>query len=1156
MKFSLRTSGVLLVFVFLGSLLAFAQEGTLLGTVTDPSGATVPNVAVTITNIETGTVTHIATNDTGQYVAPDLHIGHYNVQAKGANFKLGEQKDIVLQVGDRRRVDFALQLGNTQETITVEANAVEVQADNGEISGVVTGQQVTQLATNGRSLYALESLMPGASSIQADFAFPLSAGGDANVSFNGLREGHNLWLIDGGEASDRGGAGGSDVMPSVDAVAEFRTMTSNYSAEYGLSSAATMSMAVKSGTRQLHASAWYFGRNDALDARPYFTPAPANVPELRFHTFGFNVGGPVTLHPKSSNPKTFFFYNMEWRRLIQGSILTQTVPLASTYGGNFSGTTVTPHTPCASQLSPTLAAQFASAGQTLSTCDSTGAVTTAVPFTNNTIPTGLLDPNAQALLSAGIFPKPTQGNQFIGGNNSPTNLKEEIARIDHQFNDKFSVFGHWISEQALQTYGTTQWSGDNVPSVFNTFGNPAYHAVVHATYVIHPNLLNETAFNYNGNRIHILPAGVYQAPSGFTELDNRIFGGVNPSNRIPEIHLSGSTGTDYTANWVPWNNSADDYQVRDDISWTKGSHQFKFGASWALYKKVQDYFATTQGSFQFNGLYTGNDFADFLLGYAQQYQEYAVKNAGYWNNISPAAYIQDNWRATHRLTLNLGLRWDGIPHTYEANNRMSNFYPNLYNPAMAPIWAPNTNDSQIAPNSPGLGTSPVSNLAGYQFYLNGIGLEDKNGVPKGLVGDTWNAFGPRVGFAYDVTGHGKTVIRGGFGTMYERIQGNDMYDAATNSPWDYNLSTNNVLLSNPHNVVGGGAITVPIVPASITGFNKAYKAPTSYQFSAGVQQQLSSNAVLSVSYVGNQNRYQNYYQETDLAPLGSLAALQAGTSTIPYNGMVAYQGYHSVKLAFDGANSHYNSLQAEIHGHVTRDLYLQGAYTLSRAIDSTTGNGNSFDLDNVSNPYLGWQYDQGPSAFDRTDVAFVNFVYDIPFLKNSSNHLLKTTVGGWELSGIVNMQTGAPINLGVSGQSVTSIVPNSSNRPDLVGSISYPKGATTLSGPGSVQTLQWFNTSAFAAPAPGTWGNLGHDALRAPGRDNWNLALFKEFVISQERGSRFEFRAESFNTWNHTEFGGPGQGGGVSTNLGSSTFGKVTSAWDPRTFQLGAKLIF
>jgi len=1162
-----------LLCVFLGILAAsaFAQEATIVGTVTDPTGATIPNVKVTLTNTDTGVSRSFVTNNDGQYVAPDIHIGHYTVRAEAKGFKIAERKGLVLQVGDRTRVDFPMEVGTAQETVTVEANAVAVQTDSGEISGVVTDRQLTQLATNGRSVFSLEALTPGASSVQADFMVPTSAGSDFNVSFNGQRVSHNLWLVDGGEAADRGGGGGADVLPSEDAIAEFRTMTSNYSAEYGLSSAGTISMVIKSGTKQLHATAFYFGRNDALDARNYFNPAPGKVAELRLNDWGFNVGGPVSFHPSQSTPKTFFFYNMEWRRFIQGGLFTPTVPLASMYP-NASGDVVLPSALSnGNPLNMVVPANIASLDTSCSAAQQTALLALAGtgPFPNNTIPSCAVNPNAAALLGGGIFPKPTNLAtwQFIGGGKQPTTGKEEIARIDHQFSDKFSVFGHWISDQAMQTFGTTMWSGDNVPTVGNTFGNPSYSAVVHATYAIRPNLLNEIAFNYDGNRIAILPQNIFSATkiTGFTEGQHRIFTGTNVDNRIPDINLSGSTNTHYTVNWMPWNNIADDYQVRDDLSWTKGAHQFKFGFGWALYKKVQDYFAETQGGFTFDGSATsptgckgsstvtcGLDYADFILGDAQHYAENAYKGTGTWDAISPDAYIQDNWRVTSRLTLNLGLRWDGIPHTYEANSNQTNFYPNLYNPANAPLWVAGTSDGQIAANSPGLGTSPVTSLQGYQFYLNGMGVGGKNGLPKGLADNSWWNFGPRFGFAYDLTGSGKTVIRGGYGLMYERIQGNDMYNGATNPPFGYALGASNVLFSDPHNTWTGGTITVPIVPAGVVGINRNYPAPRNSQYSVGVQQSIGTKAVFSVSYVGSVDRHESYWQELNLPPASQLACLTDKTQCTgaqpAFNGLVPYQGYNSIKQAFNGGNSHYNSLQAELHGQVTRDLNLQVAYTLSRAIDPSTGNGgNGWDLNYVTNPYLGWKYDVGPSVLDRTHIAFFNFVYDIPFLKNSSNRLAKTTLGGWELSGIVTAESGPPLRLSVNAHNVSSIFPGGdvAMRPNVNGSISYPHTAK-----------EWFDPAAFSTPAPGTWGNLGFDAVRGPGRDNWNLSLFKSFVISESRGSRFEFRAESFNTWNHTQFGGAGQNGGISVNQGAGNFGAVTNAFDPRVFQLGAKLIF
>lgn len=1130
------------------AFLASAQVGTggtILGTVTDPSGSAVPNVAITILNTDTNAVTRITSNDRGEYVAADLQIGRYSVHAQAPGFKAYEQKDIMLNVGDRRAIDVKLEIGSTTESINVEANAVAVQTESGEVSDVITGQQVTQLATNGRSLYGLASLTPGASSNMVDFQNPTPVGGNSTVSFNGLRVSHNLYMIDGGEDLDRGGSGNISVMPSVDSIAEFRAMTSNYSAEYGLSSGATFTMVFKSGTKDLHASAWEFLRNDALDAGNYFTNASGQKPpELRFNTYGFNVGGPVFI-PKIYNrnrERTFFFYNMEWRKLVQGGLYNQTVPPTSEYGGQFSaGAALTSlHTPCTNQVSSGVAAQYAALGLVLSTPDPTkgsclgGSKDSAVlrAFPGNHIPTALLNPNAQALLGAGIFPAANSGSQFIGGNKQPTDVREEIVRIDHRFSDKFSIFGHWVDEAISQTYGTSQWSGDNVPTVGDVFGNPSFSGVIHATYSISPTVLNETAFNYNGNRINITPTGVVKRPSDVNIPE--LFTGNN-LDRIPGIQLSGATGTNYDVSSWPWMNKADDYQIRDDVSWSKGSHQLRFGASWMLYKKIQDLFGDTQGQFQFNGNYTGSDFADFLLGYANSYTELAVQDAGHWDSKSYDAYVQDNWKVTPRLTLNLGLRWDGIPHTYEENNRQSNFYPGLYNPANAAVL---TSSGTISPNSPGLGPSPNPILNGYLFYLNGIGVAGQNGIPAGLVKNDWALFAPRLGFAYDLTGAGKTVVRGGYAIMYERIQGNDVYNAGPNIPFSSSVTFNNVSLSNPnHSILNGQTLTAPITVASITGLAYTdYKNPASYQFSVGVQHQFGENSVLGVSYVGNQNRHQNDYRDINLPSPSVLPALIGGT--VPYNTVVPYAGFNYINLSEDAENSHYNSLQVDFHSQIRSDLTLQVAYTLSRAMDpaNTTG-GSVADLSQVSDPY-NRAYDNGLSGLDRSNVGLVNFVYKLPFFRGSSG-LVHSTLGGWELSGIVTMETGLPLFITLSGNESSNGLAKATNRPDLTGAITYPSTVN-----------EWFNPSALAVPAAGQWGTLPKSAFRGPGRDNWNVSLFKSFLFNEARGSRLEFRFETFNTFNHTQFDN------VQTSFPSSNAGAVTSTWDPRTLQLGLKLYF
>ncbi len=1224
-RFAARSRGVrsfLLTGIFMvgAAFLALGQTATIVGTVTDPSGSVVPNVAITYTNTDTNLSNNTTSNDAGQYIAADIPIGNYKIKAEAKGFKSTEKTGITLHNGDRFRVDIQLVIGATSETMTVEANAIRVQSDSGEISDVINQTQVTQLETNGRSWYTLSSLTPGASANTGDFQVPTPMGGNGTISFNGNRVAHNLLVVDGGEAADRGGSG-AIVMPSLDAVAEFKMLTSNYDAQYGMSSSATVTTVLKSGTNQFHASGWIFDRDTAFDAYPYFTPAvnsngtKNNKPPLRFQIYGFNVGGPVEFK-HSDNPKTFFFYNMEWRACPVGcngggGALNVTTPFPSTYTGNLAAAiaqgnllnSITDPNTKASITQPLIipsavavpafgvpglsAAQitaFEAAGITNPNSGCNSVVTSTLtntcapgsfggPWVGNQIPSTLLNPNAQALIKAGIFATPVSGDQFIGSPAAPTNVREELARVDHTFSDKFSIFGHWISEQILQTDLPTRWAAANAPTIGDTFGNPSYSAVVHTTYAISPTLLNEAAFNYDGNRINMNPTGIWQlsqAP-GFTE--NKIFGFNNGA--IPQIHVIGRTGYQYNDNWNPWDNTADDYAIKDDVSWTKGTHQIKMGFGWANFRKNQPLQTDPEGEFQFNGTFTNYDFADYLLGLSSNYTEPALEDHRHWNNVSWDGYVQDNWRATHRLTLNLGLRWDGMPHTAEINGQMSNFYPNLYNPAKAPTLAqfvPGSNFGALcspanvtagvcASAAPTLATGPNPDLNGLLAYTNGLGVPGGPGglpsVSDGLVRNHWANFGPRIGVAYDVTGSGKTIFRAGFGVMYERIQGNDMYQAQTNL-FGGNATLQNVSLTDPHTGVDANnqtisAASLPVPVSKQTALdNTNYRNPASFQFSAGIQQQIGASSVLSLAYVGTQNRYQSEATNINPTPLNELGSATPGN----YESLLPFLGYNWIDQDANDANSHYNSFQADLHTHLKRGLQLQVAYTLSKAIDSTSNANDGGDLQDVSNPYLGWKYDLGPSTLNRQQIGFANFVYDLPIFRNTSDRALKAIAGGWQLSGIVTMETGIPINLGIAGNGIGNILQGVTLRPNQSGPVSYVKTPATFASSGN-QTMQWFDPSNFSANLLGsganaglvTFGNTGFDSVYGPGRDQWQMALYKSFAFTER--AHLELRFESYNTFNHTQFNGVN-----NTIDGGADTGKVNSAFDPRVFQFGAKLAF
>ncbi len=1112
----------------LGSLAYGQSTATLLGTITDSTGAVLPNVQIAITNTATGLTRTATTNSTGNYNAPDLIIGTYNLKADLAGFKTFDKTGITLNVDATVRVDISMQVGESKESVTVEANAVQVQSDTNEVSSVITGGQIAQIDTNGRNPIQLATLMPGAASSLPDFNAPTALASNNNISFNGQRPQHNLWMIDGGEDYDRGSGGGMIVSPSPDALAEFKVLASNYSADFGQASGGTISIALKSGGRDFHGGAWEFNRNDAVDANNYFSNLSGTPkPELRYNAFGFNIGGPVFLPHFGSkkNSKTFFFYNQEWRKLIQGGeIYANGIPGAE-FGGDFSSLAKAIHVPQTND--PAAIAKYAQYG-----------LVPGQTFPGNKIPAALIDPNVALLLKTGIFPAANApGNHFSNAAPVPTNLREEIVRIDHQFTDKLALMGHFVYDSSQNNYATSLWSGDTYPTIGTLLLAPSYSAVVHLSDTISPTLLNEVSYNFNGNQLHITPTGIYKQPSGFS--NNSYFPAANNNdNRIPEVNLGQPYGVNYnTASW-PWNNSFTSHQARDDLSWTHGKHNLKFGGSWMGTWKHQDIFGNTNGHYDFNGSFTGNSMSDFLLGYAADYNQLDIQDAVNIYTNTLGFYGQDDWRVSSRLTINLGMRYEVVPHAYDTNGRLSNFYPGQYNPANAPQF--NSNGSL---NSGGPGFSTVSGitLSSVPFYLNGVGLSGKNGTPQGLVQNSWNNFAPRIGFAYDLFGDQKTIVRGGFGMFYERIQGNDVYNMGPNPPFSFNPSTNNVYFSNPSisNVTGQKA-TLPTFPGSFTALAaNDYSLPTSMQYSFQIQQQLSTRTVFSVGYVGDSNYHQPDVRGINTVPLSDPNRLAICGGNCGYHGPAynanfdrQYAGFAGIAMTEAATGSNYNSLQVSLNIQAWHGLMLQGAYTWSHELDYVTA-----DLNTISNPF-NRAYNYGSGDFNRTQIAIFSYVYELPFFKNTEHAFTHAALGGWELSGITMFETGTPLtptlaydNLGLGG--------GTTSRPNAVGQVTYPATVN-----------QWFSPGAYAAPAPLQFGNAGRGSLTGPGRADWSMALFKVFALPWREGMQFEFRLETYNTFNHTQFNG------VQTAYGNANFGQVTSVFDPRVLQLGAKFLF
>ena len=1150
------------LFLILACVGAWAQENAVMtGTVTDPSGAVVANATVTITNTLTGETRSAMTNGSGLYEFPALKIGTYTLKVTASGFKVYNVTGIVMNVAATVREDVKLAIGASSQTVTVTADALTLQTETNEVSNLISGQQITELATNGRSITSLTTLGTGVSNTLPAFNGIAAQGSSASVSFNGMRTGHNDFLIDGGEVYDRGSGGRLGVMPSPDAIAEFQTLDSNYAPDYGISSGGTTTIVLKSGSNSYHGGLWEFNRNDDFDALPYFTKlaavqngTPPAIPELRLNIYGGGVGGPFfipVIYPKEKS-KTYFYWTEEWRKLIQGSnpsfvnaVPSEDIPTANsalTYVVP-TGFTESPSTGVCNegQTAPCVPNTSDPAELALYTADSLtiGNSFPAAPSgTGTVIPANLIDQNAVLFMQTGAIPasNTTAANgapQFTASPRQPTYVREDVVRIDHDITSKMHLMGHWIHDQMSQTYYPDMWSNDSYPTTGNVFGNPSWGSVIKLTQTLSPTLLNETSLNVNGNYIKISPVGIFAQPSGWTQTG--YFPAVNNLlNRMPSVDLGSPFGTNWTINYWPWANAFLDYQPRDDISWTRGRHALKFGVAYMRNDKNQQQQADTQGDYSFGADFSGDSYVNFLLGMADSFSQLQSIEMFHWINNTWSFYGMDNWRLTHRLTLNLGVRYDGLPHVYNKENMAGNFVPADFSASNEQV--PNATTGQMNPAGPGF-SNPTN--APTPYYLDGVELAGVNGFPRGVVKNDYLTIQPRIGFAYDLFGAGKTVLRGGFGTFYERVQGNDIYGTDTNPPFAYKPTADDVYFTNPSkSAINGSTASTPVFPASMGTLDNYYPNPGTAQYSLGIQHQIAPAVIAAVQYVGTAGWDQDVKREVNTLPLNSTErqAVAGGANANLYRN---FPGFSGIDEDDNTTNFHYNSLQVAVNMTNKHGLTLNLGYTWSHEIDI-----QSDDLQgDLSDPYnIG--YDRGSGTYDRRNIFTANYIYDVPFFMHSGNVAGRTLLGGWTISGVTTAESGVPQAVTWGGADTIGLGGGTSNRPNVTGSVSRPK-----------TRAEWFDTGVWSAPvapwAGGSgWGDAGKDKVYIPGLENTNLSLFKTFALMPNERAKLQIRFESFNTFNHTEWSG------VSTSFPSGNFGEVTSTSDPRVMQFGGKFEF
>ncbi len=1085
---------------------AQVSSAELSGTVLDVTGATLPGAKVTATNAGTNVARGTVSDATGNYVIPLLQPGDYVVTVEATGFKKLVQKGLSLQLNQQAQLNLTLQLGQVSEEIQVTAQAPQLQSESSSLGTVVSEKLVNQLPLNGRNFIQLAVLSPGVTGVGFAASGTIMSGTrpddrrpGTEIFSNGNREGSNNFLYDGVDNNERLTL--SIVLrPAVEAVREFKIQTNLYSADIGRNSGAVIDVITKSGTNQLHGSLFEFLRNSAMDARNFFSPKGTAFPSFRLNQFGGSFGGPVII-PKLYNgkDKTFFFADYEGYRRASQSIILGNVPTALMRRGDFSEAAAV-YDPLTTRANPS----------------GSGFIRTQFP--GNQIPASRFDPKTALLINA--YPTPTSAARL---NNYLTNLIQKQSwnqgdiRVDHLASSKDSFFARY-SIQNTETVVPSTLPPATLPglskpinlgdegSFAGTAFQPAQHAVASYVRVISPRLVNEFRAGYSRFRADYT-ADQYE-PGG--ALGNKF--GIANSNATPNeqnfpiFSPSNYFGIGQTRS-LPIFRRENMFQYVDNVSMTLGKHTLKFGGDFRRRQLTVYQTNMGNGRFNFSPAFTdsrqgsgGDTMATFLLGYPNLTGHDYTFNWPGERGSEVGLYVADDWRITRKLTLNLGLRWDYYSPFSEVANRWANF---------------NVRTAKI----------DIAGVNGADKYV-GVKPYYKN-------------FGPRVGFAYQLLTH--TVVRGGFGLFYNpggnegsslRLFRNIPFGSTINiTPGDINVglrvSDGFPALQSPNfadaNRPFGG---VSAVAAD-------FRPSLAEQFNLTVEHEIAPWAlVIRAAAVGNLGRrLYNVYDANQ--PIPSPAALNTRR---PFYGVLPDLAGVSYFVS-DGLSNYYA-------GQLTLDKRF------SKGLSGLVGYSWSHSIDNVVLEFGGGaagpqpqdprnlRAERGNSIIDLRHRLTVSYLYELPFGKGKEflnrGGIADLALGGWQTNGILTIQTGQPFSPVLQ----TSTTNGTGSRPDVVGKVTYPR------------TLQrWFDPSAYATPAPYTYGNASRNSLFGPGRFNWDMSLFKNFVIHDQM--RFEFRAEAFNVFNHPQFGLPNQ------SIGNAQVGSITSTvGNPRQLQMGIRFQF
>jgi len=1085
--------------------------GTISGIVTDRTGALVPDAKVTLKNQDTKISTTTQTSADGTFVVPGLVVGNYTVTVEKSSFETYSVSGVAVHPAVVSNVSAVIKLGAVATRVEVIASAAQVQTATPEVSSQVSSEQVATLPLNGRNYQSLSTLMPGVTNTAP--ATALNQGGflTGNVmSINGMGLSGTMYYLDGIWNMNTGNMTQTTITPNPDTVQEVRVLQNNYGVQYSLMGSNVVLLETKSGTSSFHGTAYEYLRNDALDARNFFSPS---VPALKQNIFGYTFGGPFYIpdhYNNTSKQKTFFFWSQQWAKQHAASVVRGADPTADMRSGNFASL-------CTSG--------FAANG----ICNDRDPITHAVidqiynpatgqPFTDNMIDQSLLNANSLALLNALAPPPNNPSGGFLNFINlTPTinSTRDDEIRVDHNFGPKLRLMAEYLDERQTNGNSYDNFLGSPYATNKDPITTQNQLAQIQLTATLTPTMVNTTSVAMNNYVVSLGAAGIWQRSQvpNFNEV--LPFNGFG-SDRLPQIRFSGGWAPLGWAFTLPLNHASDlEDTLTDDWAWLRGNHYLQAGNQLVFGTKRQTAFSASNGQWFFSGQFTGNPIADYLLGDSATFTQTSTEARPYVHYPIESPYVQDRWKVSKRLTVTAGLRLEYLPATHAQKGYISIFDPARYDPAHAPIV---NNDGSITPTA---NYDPQNGL-----IFNGVG-----GFPLNFSNaHAWD-WAPSAGFAWDVFGDGKTALRGGYGITYNRVPtGTDCsYFCGINYPLVQSLTLIGAPFPNPT----GGQSAPPAAPTLDSQDLHLHPAAMVQNYSLSLEHSFGNDWFVSIAGAGNASHhvgeYYNINQPLPDPPYDFNPLINSGT-VFAYK-YSPFLGYASITSNVSPGNIYWDALELSVRHPVGHNVFLSVAYTWQHGLSDQRGTvffENSNTMQDIYHP----RNNYGTTNLNVPQVLTVSAIWSLPWFRNAQG-LKRLALGGWQYSDITTLQRGFAVDPGL----VTSN-PGLATRPDRV--------ASKITGPKTA--AEWFNTSAFAAPPPGYFGNVATGSIQGPGTVDFDMAFYKDFAFSER--AKLQFRGELFNIFNHTNFNA------IDPNFGSGTFGQVTSAADPRIIEFALRLEF